>query len=67
MATSHADRYEGLRELLGELIDAHIDTIEMLVGRGDRAARAAHLDYVQGLVRYSKRFTADHPSEPKTR
>jgi hypothetical protein len=67
MARSDADPDDDMRELLRELVDAHLDTIEMFLGRGDPAARAAHLDYVQGLVRYSKRFTADQPTEPRTR
>jgi hypothetical protein len=38
---------------VNELVDAHLDTIEVLVGRDDATADAAHLEYLQALVRYS--------------
>jgi hypothetical protein len=48
----------GSRSSSASSIDAHIDTIGLLVGCDDATARAAHLDYLQGLVRQSKQLIA---------
>ena len=45
---------EGYAELLSELVDAHVDTIELVVRRDDAPMWAAHLQYLQRLVRESK-------------
>lgn len=47
-----------VEELLSELVDAHVDTIELLVGRDDVTSDAVHVEYLQALVRYSKRLMA---------
>ena len=51
----HDARFE---ELVCELVDAHLDTIELLVGREHSTTDAAHLEYLRALVRYSKRLMA---------
>jgi hypothetical protein len=57
-----ASRRDGdIDELLVELIDAHVDTIELFVGRENAMTRTVHLGYLQCLVRYSKRVTAHEP------
>jgi hypothetical protein len=55
---SRQQHEQRLEERLTELIDAHMDTIGLLVGCDDLTARAAHLDCMQGMVRESKRLTA---------
>jgi hypothetical protein len=54
-ARDHDARFE---ELVSELVDAHVDTIELLVGCDGPTTDAAHLEYLQALVRYSKRLMA---------
>jgi hypothetical protein len=58
ISSSVRDHDAGLEELLSELVDAHVDTIELFVGRDDATTDAAHVAYLQALVRYSKRFMA---------
>jgi hypothetical protein len=43
--------------LVDELVQAHLDTIELVLAI-DGAPFAAHVAYLQGLVRYAKRTTA---------
>jgi hypothetical protein len=54
ISSSVRDHEAGFGELVSELVDAHVDTIELLVGRDDATIDAAHLEYLQALVRYSK-------------
>jgi hypothetical protein len=65
--SSRPDRDESFEGLLGELIDAHLDTIELIVCGGDTTTRAAHLGYLQGLVRYSTRLMAARHGQPRVR
>jgi hypothetical protein len=58
ISSSLPDHDEGFEELLRELVDAHVDTIELFVGRDDATTDAAHVEYLQALVRYSKRLMA---------
>jgi hypothetical protein len=61
---AYANNDDGLEELLSELVDAHVDTIELAVGPGSATTLAAHLQYLQGLVRYSKRLIAHRARGP---
>jgi hypothetical protein len=54
ISSSARDHDAGFEELLSELVDAHVDTIELLLGRDDATTDAVHLEYLQALVRYSK-------------
>jgi hypothetical protein len=67
ISSSRPDRDGSFEDLLSELVDAHLDTIESIVGGGDTTTRAAHLGYLQGLVRYSNREMADRHAEPRVR
>ena len=58
ISSSVRDHDAALEELLSELVDAHVDTIELLVGGDDATTDAVHLEYLQALVRYSKRLMA---------
>jgi hypothetical protein len=58
ISSSVRDHDAGFEELMSELVDAHVDTIELLVGGDDATTDAAHLEYLQALVRYSKRLMA---------
>jgi hypothetical protein len=58
ISSSVRDHDAGFEELVSELVDAHLDTIELLVDRDDAATDDAHLEYLQALVRYSKRLMA---------
>ena len=58
ISSSVRDHDAGFEELLSELVDAHVDTIEWLVSRDDATTDAAHVEYLQALVRYSKRLMA---------
>ena len=58
ISSSVQDHDAGFEELLSELVDAHVDTIELVVGRDDATTDAVHLEYLQALVRYSKRLMA---------
>jgi hypothetical protein len=58
-----ATRDEVFEALLSELVDAHVDTVELLVGRDGATTYAAHLQYLQGLVRHSKRLMAHRTHE----
>ena len=58
ISSSLPDHDEGFEELLTELVDAHVDTIEVFVRRDDATTDAAHVEYLQALVRYSKRLMA---------
>jgi hypothetical protein len=48
----------GQDELLDELVQAHLDTIEMLLPLEDDPSCARHVAYLQGLIRHAKRVTA---------
>jgi hypothetical protein len=56
---------EGYAELLIELVDAHVDTIELVVCGGDATAWPAHLRYLQRLVRESKWLMAHAAGDPR--
>jgi hypothetical protein len=58
ISSSVRDHDAGFEELLSELVDAHVDTIELLVGGDDATTDPVHLEYLQALVRYSKRLMA---------
>ena len=58
ISSSTRDHDARFEELVSELVDAHVDTIELLVGRDGAATDAAHIEYLQALVRYSKRLMA---------
>ena len=58
ISSSVRDHDAGFEELVSELVDAHVDTIELLGGCDDATTDAVHLDYLQALVRYSKRLMA---------
>jgi hypothetical protein len=64
ISSSVRDHDPGFEELLSELVDAHVDTIELLVGRDDATTDVVHLEYLQALVRYSKRLMA--PASPQS-
>jgi hypothetical protein len=45
-------RQGDLRELVAELIDAHTDTVQLLLAQeGDELAASAHCDYLRALQR----------------
>jgi hypothetical protein len=48
----------GQEELLDELVQAHLDTIEMSLELHDDPSWMSHVAYLQGLVRHAKRTTA---------
>ncbi len=56
--SSAGSHVAGFEELVSELVDAHVDTIELLVGRDDATTDAVHLEYLQALVRYSNGLMA---------
>jgi hypothetical protein len=58
ISSSVRDHDAGFEELLSELVDAHVDTIELLVSRDDAPTDTCHVEYLQALVRYSKRLMA---------
>ena len=58
ISSSVRDQDAGFEELVSEPVDSHVDTIELLVGRDGETTDAAHLEYLQALVRYSKRLMA---------
>jgi hypothetical protein len=47
-----------LDALIDELVEAHMDTIEMLGDWLDDPSWHSHSVYLQGLVRHTKRVTA---------
>jgi hypothetical protein len=49
---------QSLTALLDELVEAHMDTIEMLVVYQDDPSWSSHALYLQGLVRQAKRLAA---------
>lgn len=53
--TTPADRLSGL---LYELLDAHIDTIELADSLAENQRWAAHLDYLRGLQRVGREALA---------
>jgi hypothetical protein len=61
-----ADRRHGAGEpspadsdaLLDELVQAHLDTIELMLDRPLDADESAHVDYLRALVRQVKAATA---------
>jgi hypothetical protein len=59
ISSSVRDHDAGFEELVSELVDAHVDTIELLDGRDDAATDEAHLEYHQALVRYSKQVVRE--------
>jgi hypothetical protein len=48
------------RLLVAELVEAHVDTIELLLDRKPDVDDAPHVDYLQALVRRAKAMTAGH-------
>jgi hypothetical protein len=44
--------------LLDELVQAHLDTIELTLGVADDRSWIAHVGYLQDLVRHAKRASA---------
>jgi hypothetical protein len=58
ISSSVQDHDASFGELVSELVDAHVDTIELLGGCDGATTDAAHLEYLQALVRYSKRLMA---------
>jgi hypothetical protein len=48
----------GCRQLFDELVEAHLDTIEVLLGGPEEAAWRPHVQYLQALVRQARRMTA---------
>jgi hypothetical protein len=67
ISSSLPDRDDCFEKLLSELVDAHVDTIELFVGGDDVTTRTAHVQYLQGLVRYAKRLMANRLGEPRVR
>jgi hypothetical protein len=63
ISSSVQDHNASFEELVTELVDAHVDTIQLLGGCDDATTDAAHLDYLQALVRYSKRLMAQASSQ----
>ena len=57
-SSSVRDHDAGFEHFLSELVDAHVDTIELLAGGDGATTDAAHLEYLQALVRCSKRLMA---------
>jgi hypothetical protein len=67
ISSSLPDRDDCFEKLLSELVDAHVDTIELFVGGDDVTTCTAHVQYLQGLVRYSKRLMVDPLGQPRVR
>jgi hypothetical protein len=62
-ATDHGST--DLLELVSELIDAHVDTVELLLADDpDEVVRWAHLDYLRSLQRLGYRTLARHDHPP---
>jgi hypothetical protein len=57
------DGDQSLDALLDELVEAHIDTIEMLVDYEHDPSWSSHAQYLRGLVRHAKRLTAWHAAD----
>ncbi|HTX30301.1 MAG TPA: hypothetical protein VMD09_02900 [Solirubrobacteraceae bacterium] len=45
--------------LAEELLDAHLDTVELILGRADELRWGAQLDYLRALVRTSEEILAE--------
>jgi hypothetical protein len=45
-----------------ELLDAHLDTVELMPGWVDELGWKAHLDYLRGLVRTAEEMLAEASS-----
>jgi hypothetical protein len=45
-----------------ELLDAHLDTVELMPGWVDELGWKAHLDYLRGLVRTAQEMLAEASS-----
>jgi hypothetical protein len=57
-----------LLELVTELIDAHADTVELLLADDlDETARWAHLHYLRSLQRLGHQMLAHHDGQPAPR
>jgi hypothetical protein len=54
--------HQAPHEVLSELIEAHVDTIQMIVS-GDADAWEEHLRYLHGLVRHAKGHLARQPPD----
>ena len=63
ISSSVRDHEASFEEFVSELVDEHVDTIELLGGCDDATTNAAHLEYLQALVRYSKRLMAQVSSQ----
>jgi hypothetical protein len=48
----------GRHQLVDELVEAHLDTIELVLDRPDDLAWSPHVRYLQALVRQAKQMTA---------
>jgi len=57
-APTVADPAIELRQLLSELIDAHLDTVELAARFATDAAWSAHIAYIQDLQRLAQEMLA---------